>query len=97
MRRRPAGDDGDKDRGVFVRLGAAAPKGVVVAKGDDDCPHTTPSDFLTAPRKSTATPFPSTEDEPPSAPVTAGDPAVAKAGVVAHGALRHSFFKGMVR
>ena len=61
------------------------------------CPHTTPSDFVTSPRKSTAAPFPATEGKRPSAPVTAGDPAVAKAGVVAHGALRQSLFKGMVR
>lgn len=50
------------------------------------CPHTTPSDLVRSPRKSTAAPFPSTEGERPSAPVTAGDPDLAKTGVVAHGA-----------
>ena len=34
-----------------------------------------------------AAPFPSTKGKRPSAPVTAGDPDMAKTGVVAHGAL----------
>ena len=50
------------------------------------CPHTTPSDLVISPRKSTAAPFPCAEVKGPSAPVTAGDPVVARSGVVAHGA-----------
>lgn len=59
------------------------------------CPHTTPSDPVTPPRKSTAAPFPSADRERRPAPVTAGDPAVARSGVVAHGA--HGSSKELIR
>lgn len=59
------------------------------------CPHTTPSDPVTPPRKSTAAPFPSADRERRPAPVTAGAPAVARSGVVAHGA--HGSSKELIR
>ena len=74
--------------GALDGIGASdAPNCVVVAKGDDDLP---PHNAL---RSCHATPEVNGCAVPlhggptgPSAPVTAGDPAVARSGVVAHGA-----------
>lgn len=72
-----------------VRIGASdAPSCVIVAKGDDDiAPTQRPPILSDHPGSQRLRLIPSTEDKRPSAPVTAGDPDLAKTGVVAHGAL----------
>ena len=91
-------DGGGEDRCLLDRLGAAAPKGVVVAEGRRRlAPTQRPPILSYHPGSQRLRLIPSAEGKRPSAPVTAGDPAVAKTGVVAHGALDISSSQGMIK
>lgn len=85
-RRRRADADGEDSRRVRLRIGATAPRGVVVARGDDDLPPHNALRFchVTPDVNGCAVPLRGPQGRP--APVTSGDPDVAKTGVVAHGA-----------